>query len=373
VASQVFDLRTEAGREAGVYWLAFSVLVAGGLQIVLLLPGLRAVGFRFRLILHLWTPAIRKMLLLSLPVALGAGVLQISVLLDKSIALFLAQGIDQATHFTMLGWSIRYPMAEGAAARLNWAQYLYQFPLGIFAIALATAIFPKLSSDALDTDREQFRMVLRRGIEAALFIGLPASAGLVLVRYPAVRLLFERGNFTPEDTIWVARSTAFYAAAIWVFSLQQIVVRGYYALHDMTTPLVMSIVTLVVNLCVELPLIWTHLGEAGMAAGTCLSFTVQGLVMVWLLGRKVGGMGLAASLPGVGKMVLATAAMVGACLAVQFVPGYPSGTGKGASLVQLTVLVGVGAAVYLGTCRILRVGVMAQVIRRRTGGQVASR
>src|SRR5438874_4763005 len=124
-------------------------------------------------------------------------------------------------------------MAEGATQRLNWAQFLYQFPLGVFAIALATAIFPKLSADAVAPSHaadapvpESFRSILRHGVEASLFIGLPASIGMILVRYPAVRLLFQHGNFTAADTRWVALSTAIYSAAIWAFSLQQILNRA---------------------------------------------------------------------------------------------------------------------------------------------------
>src|SRR5205823_2003013 len=107
------------------------------------------------------------------------------------------------------------PMAEGATQRLNWAQFMYQFPLGVFAIALATAIFPKLSSDAHGDSHEipgEFKSVLRNGIQASLFIGLPASIGMIVVRYPAVQLLFQHGSFTPEDTRLVALSTAIYSA-----------------------------------------------------------------------------------------------------------------------------------------------------------------
>src|SRR5688572_3314481 len=217
-AAARFDLQSEAGQTSAVVWLSVSALVAGVLQVVMLLPSLRAVGFRFRPILHFWTPAVRNMIRLTIPVALGAGVLQISVLLDKGLAFVLSEGPGRSV-LTLGSWSVSLPMAEGATQRLNWAQFLYQFPLGVFAIALATAIFPKLSSDALDLDKEQFRSVVRRGIEASLFIGLPASVGLIVVRYPAVRLLFERGNFSYEDTVLVARSTALYAAAIWAFSL----------------------------------------------------------------------------------------------------------------------------------------------------------
>src|SRR5690606_17682307 len=120
-----------------------------------------------------------------------------------------------------LGLSFRLPMEIGALVRLDWAQYLYQFPLGVFGIALATAIFPQLSGDALDLRRDgaQFRAILSRGIRAAMFIGLPASAGMVLIALPAVRLLFERGQFTYADSILTARSTAIYSAVIWAFSV----------------------------------------------------------------------------------------------------------------------------------------------------------
>jgi len=314
------------------------------------------------------------MLRLSVPVALGAGVLQLSTLLDKGIAFLLAVGLDESgqriERFMLLGEWFRYPMELGAAARLNWAQYLYQFPLGIFAIALATAIFPSLSDNALDADRERFRAVLRRGIEATLLIGLPASVGLIVVRYPAIRLLFERGEFTPDDTRLVARSLAFYAAAVWAFSLQQIFNRAYYALHDTLTPLVMSIVTLVVNLAVELPLIWTALGEAGMAAGTCASFVVQSLVMLAMLSRRVGGLEMRRSLPFILKTLVASAVMLGACLAAGLLPIFEEHRrGKEAWAAQLFILMASGAVSYGLACSAMGIPVWRYVIPRRRSVQ----
>src|SRR5439155_5410936 len=191
------------------------------------------------------TESVRKMLRLTVPVALGAGVLQLSVLLDKGTSVIFMRGVDAAgnaiTHFTLLGHSIRYPLELGAPARLNLAQFLYQFPLGVFAIALATAIFPGLSADALDKDRTRFKSVLRQGIEATLLEGLPASLGLILVREPAVRLLFRHGQIYPHDAELIARSVLYYSAAIWSFGLLQILNRAYYAMHDTLTPLLMSV------------------------------------------------------------------------------------------------------------------------------------
>src|SRR5439155_16377714 len=237
---RVVELQTKLA-----FALAVTVLIAGALQVAILLPALRQIGFRFRpRAVRVWTPTVRKMLILSIPVAMGAGVLQLSVLLDKGISYALMQGVDKndqlVTHFHWIGDAmVRYPMELGATRRLDLAQLLYQFPLGVFAIALATAIFPSLSAEALDHDRESFKRVLRGGIEASLWEGFPASLGLILVAEPATRLLFQHGQITAHDALLIARSTQVYAGAIWAFSALQIINRAYYAVQDTVTPLVM--------------------------------------------------------------------------------------------------------------------------------------
>jgi putative peptidoglycan lipid II flippase len=350
------------------YWLAGFVLVAGVLQVQVLLPGLRAVGFRFQPVLAFWTPAIRKMLLLSLPVALGAGVLQISVLLDKGISMLLMQGEDALGHpitkFHFLGHLVNYPMEAGAPRRLDIAQYLYQFPLGIFAIALATAIFPRLSSDALEKDRNGFRTVIRQGIEASLWEGLPASVGLVLVRMPAIRLLFQHGHIHAHDAELIGSSLLFYASAIWAFSMLQIINRAYYAIHDTVTPLVMSVVNIVLNLVVEIPLLW-WLNESAMALGTVVSFAIQAVVMLWMLDRKVGGLGLRKSAGPVLKMCVATAVMGTACYLVQRVPGFPHGERRIIWAAQLAIIMLVGAIVYIGMCAAMGLGIIEHLRPKR--------
>jgi putative peptidoglycan lipid II flippase len=179
---------------------------------------------------------------------------------------------------------------------------------------------------------------------------LPASIGLILVRYPTVRLIYQRGNFTAFDTRWVTLSLIFYSAGIWAFSVQQILNRAYYAMHDMTTPMVLSIVTLVVNTIVEVPLAFTHLGEAGLAAGTLASFALQAIVMLFMLDRKVGGIGMKQILIGLAKMLLACAVMTGACLGIEAISIFPRGVGHLASLEQLIILMIVGGISYAGMC-----------------------
>ena len=367
---KIFDPVTETMQTTLAYWLCFFVLIAGVMQVMILLPSLRQVGFRLRWVRHFWTAPVRRMLKMSVPVAIGAGVLQVSVAMDKAISLVLAEWTDKQGHlidtFRFLGHSVRYPMEIGATARLNWAQVLYQFPLGVFAIALATAIFPGLSADALDRDRTAFKNVLRGGIEATMFEGLAASVGLILVRQPAVKLLYLHGNVTLHDAELISRSVLCYATAIWAFSMLQIVNRAYYALHDTKTPLVMSVVNIAINLAVELPLVWVRgIGEAGMAIGTAVSFAVQAVIMLYILDRRIGGLELAKSFASIGKMLFASIVMGAGCMAVQSSAIYPHGDTKLVWVMQLILLVGIGTAIYLGLCMAMGIEVMEQLMPRR--------
>ncbi len=380
--ARLFDMKTIEGQTRAVVVLSVVVLVAGVAQVLMLLPSLRAVGFQFRPLENFRTPQISRMLRLSAPVAIGAGVLQLSVMLDKGISFLLARSYDENGRlievFRIFGRTIAYPMHEGAAARLNWAQYLYQFPLGVFAIALATAIFPALSADALDKDRASFKAGLRRGIEATLWEGIPAAVGLVLIRVQAIRVLFEHGRFTPDDTRLVAQSVLFYGSAIWAFSLQQILNRAYYALHDTKTPLVMSVVTLGVNLAVEIPLLWLRLpngqrlGEAGMAAGTCASFALQAIVMLFMIRKRLGGLDLHTLVPFVAKVLLSTGVMAIALLACKQLPFYPPDHVRHAPLIQLVILLIVGAGTYLAACAALGIHILGDLIPSRMRRSPAS-
>jgi putative peptidoglycan lipid II flippase len=268
------------------------------------------------------------------------------------------------TTFHFLGRIVRLPMELGALRRLDIAQLLYQFPLGIFAIALATAIFPALSADALEKDRYRFRTVLRHGIEASLWEGLPASVGLILVAEPAVRLMFQHGQITYHDATLIARSTVVYAAAIWAFSLLQIINRAFYALHDTRTPLVMSVVNIVLNLVVEIPLLW-KLGESAMAVGTLVSFSVQALLMLWMLDRRIGGLDLQKSLNPVLKMIAATIVMGAVCYGFKNCSLYPHHVGRIGWSIQLLLLLGLGGSVYLGVCFLLGVTMIDDLLPRR--------
>jgi putative peptidoglycan lipid II flippase len=341
--------------------------------VAVLLPSLAAVKFPWSKVFSGlgWKPSpeVKALLITSVPVFISAGVLQIGVLLDRLIAVLLSSA-GEFTTLSFLGQSIAYPMAEGAAARLNLAQYLYQFPLGVFAVAISTAIFPALSRQALEPDKTAFAATLRQGILASLVIGLPASAGMMLVAQPTIELLFSSKNFSAQDVLLTAQSCIIYSAAIWAFSVQNILNRAFYALGDNRTPLYWAAGNLLINLVVELPLIFTPLAESGMAVGTLVSFVVQSLFMGWQLSRRLksqtpgSGLGLHQIIRPALLMLAAALLMSGVCLGFMQLPIYPTGNSRPELLLQLIMIMSAGGLSYFAACQLLGLPVLKYIRRK---------
>ena len=299
----------------------------GRVAVCLLLPGLRGVGFRFRLALHFWTPPIRKMLRLTLPVAMGAGVLQLSVLLDKAISVALMAGsgprraVGKSFHISRPQRAISD--GTGRAGPAQPRAVSLPVPAGRLCNCAGHRDFPRTQRRCAGQGQETIqRACCASGIEATLWEGIPASIGLILVRDAAVRLLFQHGQIGAHDAALISQSVLYYSGAIWAFSLLQILNRAYYAMHDTLTPLLMSVLNIVLNLVVEIPLLW-WLGEAGMAVGTLVSFAIQAVLTLWLLDRRVEGWNSSGSPCRSMKMCIAAGVMWGVCLLVQHLPGYP--------------------------------------------------
>ena len=184
------------------------------------------------------------------------------------------------------------PLSYGAPSHLYYAQRLYQFPLGIFGISLATAIFPVLSADAARKDFSALCATLSKGLQAALFVAVPATAGLILVARPVVAVVFQHGRFEPADTAATAWTLSFYALGLTGFFAQQIVIRTFYSLQNSKLPAVTAVIAVVVNLCLNLILIWP-LGSGGLALATSLCSYLQVAILMAVLSTKIrqGGRG----------------------------------------------------------------------------------
>ena len=218
---------------------------------------------------------IRRMI----PMIIGLGTLQINTLIDGLIA-------SWPTLFgTSFFFGLQYPLGEGAMGSLSWAQRLYQFPLGVFGIAVATAIYPLLAKQYKDND--SFTATIHRGLRLVIFVGLPASAGLIIVRNPLASAVFQGVNFTAQDAMLVGAILLGYAPAVWAYSMTQVLTRGFYAKEDMMTPVKVALACVLLNFILNISLIWTPLGTAGLAWSTAICSVIQVSLLLVLVGKHV--------------------------------------------------------------------------------------
>ena len=228
-----------------------------------------------------------------LPTLVGLSITQFNAVLDS----LLAWGLSPSAG---LGWPL---VSDGTATAMYLGQRMYQFPLGVFGVALGTVIYPVLARHAQAGDRPAMGRDLTRGLELSALIGLPASVGLMLLSRPVVRLLFEHGEFTAADTLLTSRMVAAYALAVWAFIGLLIVNRGFYAAGDTRTPLRAGLIAVVVNLVLNAALL-PLLGGVGLAAATGLAAVVQ---LVWSV-RRMRRSGMPIDGGSLRRTILATAA-----------------------------------------------------------------
>lgn len=273
---------------AQVTLASWSVVAAGAMQLVLIYPALRRgqVGLRFRLD---WAdPAVRRMMTLLGPVALGQGVLAFGVFLDAQVCTLLTHVHGTPDTANWLGFTFRYPLEEGALSAITCAQRLYQFPLGVLVISLATAALPAFSRHAANQRWAEWGGEVRQTFRLAVFEGLLAGAMMIVLATPIVRLLFERGNFDGADTRRAAHVLVCYGFGLWAFCAQHIVSRAFYSLGDVRTPLALSAAALPLNVLLNIALVWFEsIGEAAFAISSVVTQSLTVVAGVALLERRL--------------------------------------------------------------------------------------
>ena len=291
-----------------VFAVAFAVLFAGIAQILIQIAPLRASGVSIRPAWAVQSQAFKKILILMGPMILGMTVTQINTLSDNLIAWFFSGSDDKGQTFELFGNVIRYPLWRGSVSYLYYSQRLYQLPLGVFGISLATAIFPVMSANAAKKDYTSLCHTIGRGLKGALFIALPATVGLLLVSGTLVAAVFEHGRFESTDTAMTSRTLCFYAIGLCGFFSQQILTRAFYSMQDSKTPMKSALAAVAVNVVLNLTLIW-YMGTAGLALSTVLCSYLQVFVLAGLLYAKFGKILFAGFIPVCLKTIAGTAVM----------------------------------------------------------------
>ncbi len=338
----------------GVYALVAGVMLGALGQLALQAPGLRGMVYFPGLDLSL--PEVRTIVQLSAPIAAGMVVTVVGITIDRN----LASGL-----------------AEGSVTVMGYATRLIQLPLGLVATTIGYAVLPTLSrhaTEALDGEGEGlvgYRRTLLLGIRLVLLLMLPATVGLMLLREPLVRALFERGAFELEESRRTAATFLAYAPQLPFTALDQLLLFAYYARKDTRTPVLVGVACVGVYLASALTLIgpWQ---VVGLAAANAIQNSVHGIILLLLLQRTVGGLVSVELASYAARAVLATLGMgVVLWLGMDL---WQQGRAPGGTLelvVGLAVLAAIGSAVYLALAYLLGLGeirLLWSMVRARIGG-----
>ena len=273
-----------------IFGVAIGVVAGGAAQFAMQLPGLKLRGMLFGFKFQPGHPGVRRIGWLMVPSLLGLSVTQINITVSTILGSFFA----------------------GGPTYLFYGMRLIQFPLGIFGVALATAILPTLSAQAARGALDELRTTLGFGLRMIFFIILPAMIGLILLRTPIVHLFFEHGTFTAHDTAETALAVLCYSLGLWAFGGVRIIVSAFYSMKDTKTPAISATIAVAANILFSV-LLMSRLGAAGLALATALASMVNGSILVVVLNRRLGGVEWGAVGRSAGRVLLACVPIVMAC------------------------------------------------------------
>jgi putative peptidoglycan lipid II flippase len=302
-----------------IHWLCAGVLAGGLLQMAVPAGVLVAMGWRPRFDLGL-SPRVREIAFLMTPGIFGTAIYQINF----SVSRLLAFSLDDAS-----------------ATYLYTVNRLMEFPIGVFAVAVSTVIYPLIAAHAVKKDFRAMAGDFQKGIRLILVITVPAAAGLALLSGPIVRLIYKHGLATDADVRQMALMLAIMVIGLPFFAVVNLTVRAFYAIKDTRTPVRVALVDFVINITATLILIhW--FGVIGIVLASTTAIIAQTLLLGRALVRRLPEMHFAPLGPSLAKVLGATAAMAvvvgGAWHAVRYV--------HGASAIAVFALIPAGVATY---------------------------
>ena len=317
--------------EEKIHAVAWAVLLAGVLQWVVQWPMLFKFGWRPAVSFGWNDEKVRRILCLMGPAALGMAVLQLNVVIDRTLALWVGGGAPSALFFS---------------------ERLIYFPLGIIATALGTVLLPTFSGQA--ENHEQMKTTISDSLRHLLFVMVPAAVGLLVLASPVVQMIFEWKNFGSGSTWMTAIALQCYAPGLIVFSLAKVFVPAFYGMQDTKTPVKIGMIAVVLNLALNIAFVLTlpqAVKHAGLAFATVLSSVFNMGCLAVILHNRLGGI--------YWKPVAATAARsfgAAALMAstVLFAYGLFPDIGKIQQVVAVLGSIAIGGAVYLAASSAFR-------------------
>ncbi|HLC05191.1 MAG TPA: murein biosynthesis integral membrane protein MurJ [Anaerolineales bacterium] len=283
----------------GIHGLAWGVVLGALMHLLIQLPGLRGRSARYHFGFGLKHPTVRRVGYLMAPRLVGVGVVQLNFLVNT----VLASG-----------------MPEGSLTGITIAFAVMMMPQVIIAQAIGIAVLPTFSAQVARNELVEMRTSLATTLRGVLFLSLPASVGLIILRRPIVSLLFQRGAFDARSTELVAWALLWYAAGLVGHSLLEIIARAFYAMQDTRTPVVIGAAAMALNVIFSIAFstMFAQSGRAphgGLALANSLATALECLALLLLLSRRVGGLDLGRIRRGALATLAGTALMGSALIA----------------------------------------------------------
>jgi putative peptidoglycan lipid II flippase len=329
--------------------LAVSVLVGGVLQLAVQIPAMRASGIPISPSLDVGNPAFRRMLTRLLPVVIGLAPVQLNIAADRFIAEFLIEG-------------------DGANSYLFYGMRLMQLPLALIGIAMGVAVFPAFSRLAAAGKRGELATEIGHALKLTLFLALPAGVGLAVLSKPLIALIYQHGQFDAVSTDATSQVLLFYAIGVFATCGLQVVTRAFYAAGDMSTPVKVAALVVVLNLGLNLALVGS-MKWSGLALATSITAIVNLAILTVLARRRLKLLALRPVIrSALGSLVAALAC--GAAAGVVLAAGWSLLPGDGLleRLARVVVPIGAGGAAFVLTAHLLRLPELREmvgVLRRR--------
>jgi len=330
--------------------LAWGVMAAGFIQLLIVWFAVRRAGISIGLRRPRFTPRVRRLLVLALPAAVTGGITQINLLINTNIA----------------------SAQPGAVSALVYADRLYQLPLGVVGIAVATVLLPELSRALRAGNLAQATHLQNRSVEFTLLLSLPAAAAFLVMSEPIVRLLFEHGQFGARSTLIVSGILAIYGLGLPAFVLIKAFIPGFFAREDTRTPMIFAAISVGVNISLALSL-FPHLSANGIAIAEISAGWTNALLLLGVLIRRGHWAGDTLLLKRIISYIASAALMAGAlAYAISHLQGPLSATAPLATrLCTLGALVGGAMVIYFGLV-FLTGGANLSLLRKSLAGKHTS-
>jgi putative peptidoglycan lipid II flippase len=333
--------------ESGQLYLYAAVVVLGTLvQLLLPIPWLRRLDGSLTMVLDWRDPAVKRVLVLMLPVTLTIGLINVNFLVDT---LFASRLLDP----------------ELAPAAIDKAFRLYMLPQGVFAVAVTTVLFPTLARLAARDDVPGLRRALDGGIRQIAFLLVPAGLVSIVLAEPIVRLVYQRGQFTAEDTVIVAQCLQAFSIGLVFNGWMLILNRAFYAVQTNWVPTAIALGAVGLNAAFDA--VFYRLGIWGIPLATSTVNVIGAAMLLVMMRRRVGLEHVGRTLVVVGRIVAAGAVAAGAAFATWYALDAWLGRSLVAQIVSLGLALVVGGALYAASARLLRIRELDELLllRRR--------